>query len=286
MSKTDQPFCILPDRLLSKFIKCFWISQAEKSDKTTKSRLLPEGHIEIVFSLGGPDKIYRADNSTYLGEFKKSQLVGQRTQPLLLKSTGEKNKIGIRFKPGGLYPFLQIPLHEISNTLISLESVLGNVYKEWEEKLYAAKSDIDKIDILQQKLKELMSSNFRDDKVLGYTSNYILLNNGSVSINKIAEKIGMSTRQLNRRFSTKVGLSPKSFSRIIRFQAILRALKRHKTADFAPVAYHFGFCDQSHFNKEFKTLSGTTPKKFFSPDNQIVEIQIQKNMSDFYNTHP
>lgn len=93
-----------------------------------------------------------------------------------------------------------------------------------------------------------------------YIINEIVKSRGTLKIEEISESTGYSTRYINKLFNETFGMSPKHFSKIIRFQGVLKALIQNE--NLIDITESFGFCDQSHLNKEFKKFLGTSPKKF------------------------
>ena len=83
-----------------------------------------------------------------------------------------------------------------------------------------------------------------------------------IQVADLADAAGVSTRQLERVFQVQVGLSPKRFLRILRFQAALRAMHTGRRTPWVEVALSHGFYDQAHFSRDFKALAGTSPAAF------------------------
>jgi AraC-like DNA-binding protein len=78
----------------------------------------------------------------------------------------------------------------------------------------------------------------------------------------LEQKTGFSGRQLERNFARHLGVSPKAFARVVRFQAVAAAAARLNQPDWARLAADFGFADQPHLIREFKSFSGVTPAAY------------------------
>ena len=85
---------------------------------------------------------------------------------------------------------------------------------------------------------------------------------GTLEIGVIASEVGWSRRHLAARFRADVGLAPKTVARILRFERVTRMLRANDGRGLADVAYACGYADQSHFNRDFRELAGTTPSDF------------------------
>ena len=102
-----------------------------------------------------------------------------------------------------------------------------------------------------------------NDALLEAAVGCVLRNAGRISVDALAREVRVGPRDLERRFQEKVGLGPKRFCRIVRFQDVFRQGGLDEDA-WAGVAVDCGYYDQPHFIKEFKRITGETPPEFFS----------------------
>ncbi len=107
---------------------------------------------------------------------------------------------------------------------------------------------------------------------------------GQTSIDSLIRNIGISGRQLERKFNRLVGLTPKTFSRILRFQNVLNLLNRNHFQVLTTLGLECGFYDQAHFIHEFKEFTGQSPTAYFSKEHKMTAFFTSSDrMSDFYN---
>ncbi len=264
MKLKGSQFYFRPHSSLSKYINCFWISRSPESPSPSpaKNLILPDGGTEIIFNTGAPEKVYIAGHGTYIGTSGFSMVVGPRKHALLLEDTGKKEKIGIRFNPGGLYPFLQLPPHHIAGSTVGLDMLWGKVSQELEARLRETPDDPDKIKLLQNHLLRLLNPKFTGKHSVEFAVNQILETNGNISIHELVSHMGMSQKSLERRFLNRVGLTPKFFSRIVRIRGALKLIHECSSADWTDIGCCLGFYDQAHFIKEIKAFTGFTPTRF------------------------
>jgi transcriptional regulator GlxA family with amidase domain len=113
----------------------------------------------------------------------------------------------------------------------------------------------------------------------------MLQKDGMIPIERLQKMAGISERQLERQFQTQVGLTPKFFSRLLRFQKVFKAVMQNRNLGWSFIASECGYYDQAHFIHDFKSFSGQNPSAYFNEDHRMAEYFTRKNrMSDFYNT--
>src|SRR5574341_2052858 len=110
-----------PCAVLADFVKCFWLMEAPQNPFPAKEILIPYGCIELIFNLGTPYKRFKSENDFAL--LKNSHLVGERDRFFLIEQTRAVHLIALRFKPGGLYPFVRFPVAEATNQTIDLDLI-------------------------------------------------------------------------------------------------------------------------------------------------------------------
>ncbi len=169
---------------------------------------------------------------------------------------------GIRFFPGCIHYFFQVSAKEIANQAIPCHDIFGNRFKSIEDRLRSTDSIENRIEIVNKTLLDLLETCKRDpDHLLLNALDIIYKKKGQLSIEKDVAT-GISSRHFRRIFDQYIGISPKKFSKIIRFQSVLS----HVMLNYSNISkggyLDFGYFDQPHFINEFKSLSGVTPKSF------------------------
>lgn len=193
-----------------------------------------------------------------------SQASGQRKEFYDVQATGKVGLIAIAFKPDAAKLFLKIPVSEIKNISVSLEDIYGIQIKEFESKLKESLNNKQRINLIEAFLiKQLDESLIFDYNRINYSLRFIDRNKGLVSVEKLAELSCLSTRQFNRKFTEYVGLNPKQFTRIVRFQNAIYTQQQNLFENFTDIAYQCGYYDQAHFINEFKLFTGHTLGEFF-----------------------
>lgn len=260
-----------PIASLESYIKCIWVLENPLHDETVNV-VFPDGCMELIFHYGTPfNRIY--NNIPLLQE--KSILVGQLSRPLRLQANGNAGVIGVRFHPWGLYPLVNMPLHKILNSEIAIKQVWGKHAAELEDKIGQINRD-DAMDEIQQFLvRQMQVVPYHSEKL----KEVILLlkkEHGNVRVDELAKMSNLSVRQFTRNFTHLVGLSPKVFSGILRFQAFFGQCEKQPDVHLGELALQCGYYDQAHFIREFKQYTGMSPSAYFKNEKQLATLFLLK----------
>lgn len=279
MTYLEQP----PSPLLQRYVEAFWQLEAPLSTaRPTQEKILPDGCIEIIFNLA--DRFERFHANGVIERQPSVLVVGQMRQHVCIAPTGGVRLFAIRFKPSGAFPFLRVPLHELTDRILSAETVQRDFTRELEERLHSVRSFAESIRQAEIVLARHMQ--FEADRAVELLAERIVASQGRLSVVRLAQDVGLSTRQLERRFQTRVGISPKSLARIIRFQKIFKAVEQNAD-NWSNVALSCGYYDQAHLIHDFKAFSGENPSSFLLEQTAMSAHLTRKNrMSFFYKTKP
>ena len=252
----------VPKPPLSRFIELFWFYEGY-SQPHAKERIMPDGSMQVIINLLENEiKTYHPNDPETFDRFSGAILAGPRSEFAVIDTASQRSLIGIHFKAGGASRFLKMPVSELENMEVSLECLWGVHGNDVRSKLLEAESPEAKMLILERCLRERAVKPFQRHPAVDRALQ--LINDGSPcqSVAGIAEGIGISRRRFIQVFSDEIGLTPKLFCRIHRFQRVLHAIHAAKEVDWADVALVHGYFDQAHFNHEFRTFSGITPSAY------------------------
>ncbi|HSE30971.1 MAG TPA: helix-turn-helix domain-containing protein [Pyrinomonadaceae bacterium] len=270
-----------PPSPLNQFVECFWAleSNAHISDQKPE-RILPDGCGEVILNFAEPFAQHD-EHSTRVQP--RNFIVGQMTRPISISPTGPVQLIGIRFHPGGATPFFRLPMNELTNQVVEL----GSFARTLEAKLLSEAVHLpelkDKVAGLQKVLLGILRDTKSDFGLLRIAAR-IIESSGMVPVDDLANEAGLSSRQLERRFLSEVGIGPKLLSRILRFQQVFRAVDANEPA-WPTVAVDCGYYDQAHLIKDFRQFAHETPAVLFAEYNAFTESFTRKRrMSGFSNT--
>jgi AraC-like DNA-binding protein len=243
-----------PSAILQPFVECIWtLNGAAREVVAQPERILPDGCMELIFHRGKP---FRRRGELQPHCFVVGQMIG----PAFLQVSTRIEVVGVRFRPGGAYPFLMFPMHELTHRFISVTEVWGRLGRELEERVLGAPSTRQAVRMVVHDLERLLiSADVGKNRAQGLASVQIQ-HHGTLSVRELAYEGGISERQLEREFNDVVGLPPKVFSRILRFQRVFEAFEEN--AKWVDVALECGYYDQPHLIADFRQFAATTPTTF------------------------
>lgn len=263
-----------PDQDLAVFIKCYWTLESPKEEMPEKQTIVPDGCMEMIFHYGDLYKQYLDNGNSIIQP--RCFVIGQLTRPLEIEPTGETGIFSVRFHPEGFLPFTSIPIKAMENTAVSLEKMFGKDGQKIGQQVLNANSTLDRIKLVEIFLLNRLTDIEIIDRIVKSTVETIMTANGQLSVDELSRFNKVNRKQLLRKFSSAIGLSPKQLSRTIRLQAALKMLLNDQFSNLSELAYENEYYDQAHFIKEFKEFTGSTPKEFYG--NQL------KMSSLFYGT--
>ena len=272
-----------PTPLLSGHVECFWLLEGTADPAhATPERLLPDGCVEVVFHCGDRFCEYDAAGAGVLQPTRF--VVGQMTRPVIVQPTGVVQVFGIRFAPGGAWPFLPVHPSELTDCIVPLDEAARGLERELSCRLEADSTWQEKITHVEGLLLRHLYASPPRGVSLQPALTRLVSSGGGVSIDQLATDLGVSPRQLERRFLREVGVSPKLLSRILRFQQVFRAVAKANT-DWALIAVQCGYYDQAHLIRDFRQFAGQTPAVLFDDFSRLTELFTRKQRrSDFSNT--
>lgn len=257
---------------LASYIKCYWSIEYQNSGPSEPEPIVPDGCIEIVFDLADRFRQFNLDGST---EIQPDVLVaGQMRSSVLVGPTGNVSLFGIRFMPTGAARFFRGQLSELSDRITPLDLVWGNSVNIVTERLAGVGSFAEKVAIVEELLDARLDFVDEMEPSVEQAVKLILKGNGLMPIPAIARSAGISDRGLVRKFRQLIGISPKSYSRIVRFQRVLRSFESDPLIEVPDVAIRYGYYDQSHLINDFRQYAGLTPTEFRARNNKITEAFI------------
>jgi AraC-like DNA-binding protein len=170
--------------------------------------------------------------------------------------------IAVHFKPGGGFPFAGVPAGELRNGSVALDLIWGRDSARVSDRLWQAETPGQRFRILERALLDRAQGRLNHHPDVRYALGVFDQSNGALPIQDVVQRIGISWRRFAELFRTEVGLSPKAFCRVRRFNEVLTRIERLAEVNWVDVALSCGYFDQSHFNHDFRAFSGLTPSDY------------------------
>lgn len=252
----------IPKFPLNQFIESF-IYYKDYSPVHKVDRFLPDGNVNVVIDLTEyPKFIY--DNLTLkeIQSCKNVWFAGIRNNYITIPSGRDSEMFIINFHKGKAYPFVEMPLNELTDYVVDGELVMTSEILHMREVLLSLALVKQKFIFAENQLLKLFGHRLIVNPFVEYAVNQILQSPEQISIQRLSDKIGFSQKHFIKIFKENVGITPKSFLKIIRFQKAIKEIERSRKVNWTSVALESGYYDQAHFINEFKHFSGFTPLEF------------------------
>ncbi|TGL75659.1 AraC family transcriptional regulator [Leptospira jelokensis] len=187
-------------------------------------------------------------------------IYGQTLEPIRIEIEGPFFFIMIQLFPSFIEATFRIPIGELTNSCWTIPKSEWQGESNFEISIRKQSTELAKEAIFRFLIDK--ARYFNPDLTLHTCMETILESNGNSEIKTIANSIGMSERTLQRKFQQYVGLTPKQFATIIRFQSSLQEMKGNQNLKLTEIAYENGYSDQSHFIRQFKSFTKEKPFQF------------------------
>ncbi len=263
-----QYYTIAPPLQLAKYVRYFWVLEGETGGTAPYiHRTMASGCPELFFHYKG---IF--DELLPYGKAEKSVASGISGPAQQFSRFSIKENFGMfgaYLYPFAIPLFFNLPATELVDEMPSLSTLLGTEGRLLEEQMMVAADNRQRVKIISSYLEKKIQHSKEDPGIFSCISR-IIHSKESTSIQELTDQYFLSAKQLERRFKTYCGLSPKRFARITRFQSALE-LYSNKHMSLTGIAHDCGYYDQSHFIHDFKAFSGYHPKQYFSGKAEGVE---------------
>ncbi len=253
---------VWPSPALAPYIRHYWLLETDSIARSTE-RIIPGGNIQMLFYRGDPVSLSTRQDIRRLDS--QSVLCGQFIGFSDLSYTGNIKILAVVFQACTAGAFFRMPVSEFCNQKITADEAGDRELQELEDRILYETDDRNCICLVEQfllhRLNPLKSYNL--ERMRSAVS-LIDREKGEIRISDLASSVFLSTKQFQRVFTAHIGISPKEFLRIVRFQHALYVLQSVPGMTFSRLACECGFYDQPHLINEFKVFSGYTPKEYLS----------------------
>ena len=256
-----------PGPPLSEFIKRFWL--CSDAPPHARERILPSGTIELVINLRDDEiRIYDPSNPDLCTRYSGAILSGTYSRFFVIDPLQHASILGVHFRPGGAFPFLGAPAGELADTHVDLETLWGPAAVELRERLCIAATPRERFSLMEE---ALLSRLRRSPEPHGAVPVALgAFEPAGVRVRDVAGLVGLSQRRFIQVFAAEVGLTPKLYCRVRRFQRARALVGQAASPDWARVAVDCGYFDQSHLIRDFLAFSGLSPVDYFHQQSERV----------------
>ncbi|MXV16262.1 helix-turn-helix domain-containing protein [Hufsiella ginkgonis] len=267
---------VAPSPELAAIIECYWIIISDDATPA-EQKIIPDGFVEIIFHLGDPYVIRLKDRWE---EQPTALLAGQISRHFMLKNTGRSHMVAIKLKPTAVYHLFGLDMHLLKDRVADLhQAIKGDPFRHLETVLRDTPGHREVTGLLNDCFKKLLADSDYRPGPADRAVELITGNHGMISVSKLLPGSGTGERRLEYLFRKMVGLSPKLFARIVRFNYIFSLVDEEET-NWSEIVYKAAFFDQSHFIRNFKAFTGENPSAYAFREKNIANFFLQPKQGD------
>ena len=249
---------------LDSFVESIWVCQNDPRPHALE-RILPTGAAQLIVNLKEDQtRLYDPEFPHRSVATSGSVLSGVQSRFQVIDTSEQEYVAGVAFKPGGTVPFMRVPAHEASDLDVPLEALWGRRRTSaLRERLLESGSADATLDVLEAALQEMWTPPGLHPAVTFALAVFDRVPTAT-KIAAVSDAIGLSAKRFIERFKIEVGMTPKRYCRIRRFQRAVALANRGRHLDWAHVAVDCGYFDQAHFIHDFRSFAGLTPTGYQS----------------------
>jgi AraC-like DNA-binding protein len=252
-------YTYIPRSPLSDFVDYLWAYEPAAGVE----RALPTGTMELVINLRG-DRLKFAGqqrpNDTHI--FPGAMICGPHSEYFVIDSEPDESIVGVHFKHGGGSLFLPAPAGELHNTHVALDALWGGSAAWLREQLLGTKTPEARFRLLEQSLLTQAVQPLTWHPAVAFALKAFQAMPLARTIADVTDQIGISQRWFIQVFRDAVGLTPKQFCRVLRFQEVLKRIRQGQQVDWVTIALDCGYYDQAHLIRDFQLFSGLNPTSY------------------------
>ncbi|MDM5280357.1 helix-turn-helix domain-containing protein [Paenibacillus silvae] len=243
---------LLPADQLKPFVRHYWmVSWNLEGSESYPQHVVPNPCVNLVV------------------ERNKTFFFGPSDRKFTYSIHGKGHVFGVKFKPGGFYPFLQAPVSTLYGKPLEVSSLLGVSAASLEEVLLGDIPIEQKVKHMDQVLSACLPAEDREANLIHNIVQHIEQDRDILRVDELSTRFNLHTRKLQRLFSQYVGLSPKTVIQLYRLQNAAECIEQGLTCDLSQLSQDLGYHDQSHFIKDFKSVIGSTPEEYMQGSESV-----------------
>lgn len=248
---------------LDLFVESVWVSQNEAGPRRYE-RVLPSGSPQLVVNLAEDQTRAYTETSDGLvcATGPGSILSGVTSRAQIIDTDEQTYVAGVSFRPGGTVPFVALPADRLTNADVPLADLWGDTtVTRLRDRLLVARSPAAALDVLERTLWEVWRGRGWHPAV-AFALDAFRRRPSTTRIAAVTAAVGLSEKRFIERFKAEVGVTPKRYCRLQRFQQLVGTAHALRDADWAELAAACGYADQAHLIHEFREFSGLTPRSY------------------------
>jgi AraC-like DNA-binding protein len=257
------PGCRLKPKMpLAALVECLWYWEGAPGPHL-QERLLPQAQAAMILNLREePIAIY--EDGRGARHYGTAVFSGARSSCFTIDCNQQERVVGVQFAPGGASPFLRMPMSELEDASFDMADLWSGEAAWVRERVLGAPTPQAMLRVLEQCLIERLRASDCLHPAIIYMAGELDICDRSARVQAVTQQIGLSQRRLAQIFHEQIGVSPKTFHRVRRFQHTLQRLRGVRRVDWAELAVECGYYDQAHLGHDFRQIAGMTPSAYLA----------------------
>ena len=222
----------------------------------------PSGGVVLILNLGDP---YRIQNGARAApENFDSFIAGLSDVAGYVEGTGLSAGVQVNLTPIGGRLLTGLPMHQLTNTVLTVEDAFGPASSELIERLREAITWGARFQIIDRFIQARLLAASERPEAMVWAYAMLRRTTGAATVASLADALGYSQKRLIAQFREHLGLPPKTLARVMRFESAVRMIRSEHSPDWAQIVVDCGYYDQAHLIREFKQFAGMTPGEYAS----------------------
>lgn len=259
-----------PPSALRRAVECVWIV-ADDSTKPEIQKIIPDGFVELIFHFGDPFKIRLYDRWSRQAY---SLFAPQITKHFHLQNTGKTEILGLKLHPTVAAHVFGISMEKTADSVVPLKSLRLKELNRLDQLVRAEKTMNHRVGVMLNEVAR-WSDRVPEKHFVDISVERIFETHGLVSVADLCRHTGVGERHLEKGFQKLVGISPKYFARIVRFNYVFEVIEQH-APDWQEIVFRAGYYDQSHFIRNFKAFTGEDPSRYLFGESNLANFFLKR----------
>jgi AraC-like DNA-binding protein len=246
-----------PSFPLRQYVDFIWRVENARASAPSRQRIYPDGAMALVVHLRKPTATYFIDDETH--SIRVPLLAGPYSRSFQIDPSQPTAAIGVQFRPGAARAFYPVAAHELHNADIALSDLDPAEADRLLNEICSATGADAQLRAMERYLNEKLVSSAAIHPVVGYAVEQLSRTGAAGGVGRIQAETGLSHTRFIELFREHVGLTPKLFCRVRRFQALIERIRKGLPVNWAELAVECGYFDQAHLIRDFRAFAGVTP---------------------------
>jgi AraC-like DNA-binding protein len=247
--------------LLRPFVSALYYQEARFAH--TRERTLASGGTQLLVNLAADELWWHPDGAAEGQRTAGAALQGPDSRPGVIDPAHQRAIVCVAFRPGGAYPFFGPPASAVRDQLVPLADLWGRDGATLPERLRTVVTPAGRLRAVEELLLARLARSPEPDPAVAVAA--AALHRGA-TVAEVSDRLGWTRQRLATRFADRIGLTPKRFARVRRFQRLVASVatggRYGRAVDWARLAVEGGYHDQAHMIHDFRAFAGLCPTQY------------------------